>query len=188
MFVERVALNAVPAYARIAASVLSSVLGQLANGSSALRNELDAGFRELENRQPCLAEFMAGEVAQLPNAGVQGLAYFLTVLVFRAFEESFGVRVSVVQLADVTHMLARLAADGELRAGGAAGGSYSEDAIAVGQPALVGLLRREVDRAVAEDPQAPWEALDTFYESLLVMVLVLTHAVEPQAAADAWRG
>jgi hypothetical protein len=112
----------------------------------------------------------------------------LTVVVFRSFEEAFGPRVSVVQLPDVSHMLARLAADGELRAGGAAGCSYSEDAIAIGQPALVGLLRREVDRAVAEDPEAPWEALDVFYESLLVMVLVLTHAIEPQAASDAWSG
>ena len=57
--------------------------------------------------------------------------------------------------------------------------SYSEDAIAVGQPALIGLLRTEVDRAVQEQPDAPWEALDPFYESLLVMVLVLTHAVAP---------
>jgi hypothetical protein len=77
-------------------------------------------------------------------------------------------------------MLDRLIADGELRSGGA-GAFYSEDAIAVGQPALVGVLRDEVDRAVRDDPEAPWEALDAFYESLLVMVLVFTQAVAPRA-------
>jgi hypothetical protein len=182
MFVERVALKAVPAELQIDSAILNSVLGRLFRGAGSA--ELDVGFRELESKQPCLAEFMTTEIAELPSVRVQALAYFLTVLVYRAFEEAFGPRIAPVRLSDVTHMLARLAADGELRAGGAAGSSYSEDAIALGQPALVSLLRHEVDRAVSDDPQAPWEALDTFYESLLVMVLVLTQAVAPRAAAD----
>jgi hypothetical protein len=177
MFVERVALDAVPSYARVAPAALHAVLKQMLGHPAALARELDAGFREMESRQPCLAKFISGDVAELPGPGVQALAYFLSVLVFRVFEEAFGARLGTVRTPDLTHMLARLIADGELRSGGAAGPSYSEDAIAVGQPALVGLLRNEIDRAVREDPDAPWEALDAFYESLLVMVLVLTQSV-----------
>jgi hypothetical protein len=180
MFVERVALDPVPEHARIAPNVLHVVLANMLQGRVALARVLDAGFREMEHRQPCLADFMANEVAELPGPRVQGLAYFLAILVFRAFEEAFGARLSNVRMPDVTRMLDRLITDSELRSEGAGGVSYSEDAIAVGQPALVGLLRSEVDRAVLEHPEAPWEALDGFYESLLVMVLVLTQAVTPR--------
>ena len=180
MFVEPVALDPIPAYARIAPSVLTSVLARLLEGPDKLARSLDAGFRDMEGKQPALAAFLAEEVADLPGPRVQGVAYFLAVLVFRAFEAAFGARLGRVQTRDMTHMLERLIVDGQLRSGGAAGASYSEDAIAIGQPALVGLLRSEVDRAVADDPNAPWEALDDFYESLLVMVLVLTQAVGPR--------
>ena len=187
MFVERVALDAVPAYAQVAPAVLSAVLKQMLGRPEALSRALDAGFREMESRQPCLAKFISGDVAELPGPRVQALAYFLAVLVFRVFEEAFGARLGTVRMPDVTHMLDRLIADGELRSGGAAGSSYSEDAIAIGQPALVGLLRSEIDRAVHDEPEAPWEALDAFYESLLVMVLVLTQSVAPLAAGAASR-
>jgi hypothetical protein len=182
MFVERVALDAVPSYAQVAPAALTAVLKQMLGRPEALPRALDAGFREMESRQPCLAKFISGDVAELPGPRVQAVAYFLAVLVFRVFEEAFGARLGTVRMPDVTHMLDRLIADGELRSGGAAGPSYSEDAIAIGQPALVGLLRSEIDRAVHDDPEAPWEALDAFYESLLVMVLVLTQSVAPIAA------
>jgi hypothetical protein len=179
MFVERVALDEVPGYARIAPAVLNAVLSRMLCEPAGFARLLDAGFRAMEMRQPCLADYVAAEVAELPSPRVQGLGYFLAVLVFRAFEEAFGRRLASVQLQDVTAMLERLIADSQLRSQGAGGVSYSEDAIAVGQPALIGLLRTEVDRAVQDQPDAPWEALDPFYETLLVMVLVLTHAVAP---------
>jgi hypothetical protein len=181
MFVERVALDPVPSYARITPGVLSAVLAEMLADAGTLSRALDGGFRDMESRQPCLADFIGSQVAELPAPHVQALAYFLAVLVFRVFDEAFGLRLGRVQANDVMRMLERLIADGELRSGGAAGAFYSEDAIAVGQPALVGLLRDEVDRAVRDDPAAPWEALDAFYESLLVMVLVLTQAVAPRA-------
>ncbi|HEX4351575.1 MAG TPA: hypothetical protein VHZ95_01650 [Polyangiales bacterium] len=184
MFVERVALDPVPAHAQVGSAALREVLARLAGKPHTLSRALDAGFREMEARQPCLAKVIADELAELPGLRVQAVAYFLAVLVYRAFEEAFGVRMAAVQGRDLNHMLDRLIADGELRSSGAGGTSYSEDAIAIGQPALVGLLRQEIDRAVEETPNAPWEALDTFYESLLVMVLVLTQSVAPSSQRD----
>jgi hypothetical protein len=181
MFVERVALDPVPDYARIAPGVLNTVLARMVGTPADLSKRLDASFHELERRQPCLADFIAREIAQLNAPSVQALAYFLAVLVYASFQEAFGVRLAQVERSDVMRMFDRLIADGELRSGGAAGASYSEDAIAIGQPALVSLLRSEVDRALAEDPDGPWESLDAFYESLLVMVLVLTQAVAPRS-------
>lgn len=182
MFVEPVALQPTPAYARISASVLESVLVRL-GGSVGFRERkraLRASFRELERQQPALADYVASEVSELEAARVQALGFYLAVLVFGAFQEAFGPRLARVELTDINRMLALLIADSELRACAALGKTYSEDAIALGQPALVSLLRVEVDRAVHAAPEEAWEAIDPFYESLLVMVLALTQAVAEQ--------
>jgi hypothetical protein len=183
MFVERVALAEIPMHARIEPLVLQSVLTQLGAEPRGLRHQLDRGFHELQARQPCLADFVAGEIAQLPGPRIQALGYFLAVLVYRVFEEAFGSQLSAVQLPDVSRTLEQLVTDSQLRSEGAGGSSYSEDAIAVGQPALISLLRNEIDRAVSINPDEPrWDSFDAFYESLLVLVLVLTQAVAPSPA------
>jgi hypothetical protein len=179
MFVEPVALHPIPAYAQIAPSVLDSVLTRLSGAPREQKRAFRVSFRELELRQPALAEYMAAEVAELHAARVQSLGFYLAVLVFRAFEEAFGPRLSRVELVDINRMLALLIADSEVRSWAALGKTYSEDAIALGQPALVSLLRVEVERAVRAAPEEAWEAIDPFYESLLVMVLTLTQAVAP---------
>ncbi len=91
---------------------------------------------------------------------MQGLAYFLAVLAYRSFEEAFGARLARIELRDISSMLARLITDSELRAQWASGVTYSEDAIAVGQPALVKVLREEIDRAAGDEPEVAWEAID----------------------------
>jgi hypothetical protein len=180
MFVERVALDEIPVRARIEPAVLQSVLVQLGSEPRGLRRQLDRGFHDLQARQPCLADFVAAEIAQLPGQRVQALGYFLAVLVYRVFEEAFGNQLGAVQLPDMSRTLEQLVTDSQLRSEGAGGSSYSEDAIAVGQPALISLLRSEIDRAVSKHPDEPrWDAFDPFYESLLVLVLVLTRAVAP---------
>jgi hypothetical protein len=180
MFVQPVALQPIPEYARIASPVLTSVLTRMLADPAALTNALDDGFRCMESRQPELAEFIAGELSQVDGPRPQALAYFLAVLVYLAFEEAFGARLSAVARSEVLQTLDRLVTDGELRSGGAAGPSYSEDAIAMGQPALIELLRSEVDRAVEESPQdVGWQHMDAIYETLLVELLVLTQAVAP---------
>jgi hypothetical protein len=179
MFVEQVALDVVPEYARISLRVVDAVVSRFLQDPARFERSLDHGFHAMQARQPALAEYMAGEISQLPAARVQGLAYFLCVLVYRSFEEAFGARLARVELDDINGMLARLIADSELRAQWASGVTYSEDAIAVGQPALVNVLREEVDRAASDEPEIAWEAIDPFYESLLVVVLALTHAVAP---------
>jgi hypothetical protein len=180
MFVQPVALPPMPEYARVAPPVLTSVLKRMLADPQALTCALDDGFRAMERRQPELAEFVAGELSQVDGPRPQALAYFLAVLVYLAFEEAFDARLSVVASLEIAHTLDRLVTDGELRSGGAAGASYSEDAIAMGQPALIALLRSEVDRAIEESPQdLGWQHMDAIYETLLVELLVLTQAVAP---------
>ncbi|HTU62212.1 MAG TPA: hypothetical protein VMF89_27325 [Polyangiales bacterium] len=179
MFVEPVALEVVPPYARIAQTTVETVAKRVWRSGTAVDKLLSGSFRRMEQRQPALAAFVAFELSELASAPLQSTAYRLCVLVYGAFEEAFGPRVGRVELTDINRALSRLVADSELRSEWVPGNTYSEDAIAVGQPALIARLRAEVDRAVASQPALDWENLDRFYESLLVMVVVMTHAVTP---------
>lgn len=181
MFVESVAFEPVPAYARVHSDVVASVRARLLREPPALQSTLDSAFRAMEDRQPAVASFISNELAGIEEPGVQGIAYFLAVLVVDVFEDAFGPRLGSLELADLGQALERLIADGEVRSGGAAGQFYSEDALALGQPALVKLVRTEIDRAVASSPAAPdgGSPLDAFYESLLVVIVALTQSVAP---------
>ncbi|MEY4582315.1 MAG: hypothetical protein RL701_7018 [Pseudomonadota bacterium] len=183
MFVDRVALQLVPDYARITPDVVDAELSKLLYETNGLERALRAGYRAMEARQPCLATYVAHELSELPLPRLQALGYFLSVFVFRVFNDTFTTRLACVQLSDINRTLERLVADGELRSEWVRGTTYSEDAIAVSQPALMNRLRAEVDRVVNEEPDVAGDALDQFYESLLVMVLVLTHAVAPTSRA-----
>jgi len=189
MFVEPVALAHVPMHARVLPAVVDSVSERVFRRAAERDGTLTNHFRLMEQRQPALAAFVAYELSELDSQQLQAVAYRLCAFVFGAFEEAFGGRLGCIELADINRSLSRLVADSELRSTWVRGNSYSEDAIALGQPALISRLRAEVERCVAAAPALDWDALDRFYESLLAMVLVLTQAVAPldERAATAMR-
>jgi hypothetical protein len=181
MFVQSVALPAVPEYARVSSDVLTSVLSRMLGEPARLTFALDAGFREMEREQPALATFVADEIAEISDPCLSALAYFLGVVLYLAFRDAFPGRLTAVQTREIKQMLDRLVTDGELRESGAAGRTYSEDAIAQTQPVLAALLRSEVERALEEAPPgASFHQMDEVYEALLVQLLVLSYAVGPQ--------
>lgn len=178
MFVQPVALPPIPSHARVAQGAITQVLERMSGGHAALQETLDGGFRRMEIQHPALAEFVAEELSLLEGSAPQTLGYFLFVVVYLAFHQEFGTRLGRVSASDLEVTRARLLTDGELRDAGTAGDSYSEDLVAVGQPALVRLLRTEIDRALSEAPGgAEWREAEPPYEGLLVEILVLTQAV-----------
>ncbi|HKP55995.1 MAG TPA: hypothetical protein VJV78_04720 [Polyangiales bacterium] len=179
MFVEPCALPPVPDYARVDDDILNNVRARLIGGAGTVRSALDRAFRAMERRQPAIASFVAHDLADIEGPAAQGVGYYLAVLVVDAFEEAFGGRLGCVELSDLHGALDCLIADGEVRVSSAS--FYSEDALALGQPALMKLLRAEIERTLPaadggkEDPSQ----LDTFYETLLVLIVALTQAVVP---------
>jgi hypothetical protein len=180
MFVQPVALPPVPDFARVAPAVLTRVLSRMLGDPSALTALLDDGFRDMEARQPHLAEYVSNELALAEGPRISAIAYFLSVLLHQTFDEAFGSRVGRVQQVDLEQTVDRLVTDGELRTRSTDRVSYSEDAIALGQPALVSVLRSELDRALEDAPEeSKSPSIDTLYEMLLVELLALTNAVAP---------
>lgn len=177
MFLQRVALEPVPQYAVVDEQVVAHVLRGL-TASGELKHELSGAFRQLEVRQPALAECLGEELAEVERASTQTLTYFLFLVIYLCFEHAFGERLGTVTAAELDATIERLLTDGELRQQALREGSYSEDVVALGQPALVRLIDSELSRALAAGGQR--DAAPVF-EALLIEILALTEAVSPAA-------
>lgn len=171
MLVTPGAIEPIPAFAIVDDSALRTVLQRVTRGES-MRRELDAAFRQLETRQPALAELMAGELAELDGPAEQAIGYFLFLTIYMTFEQAFGARLGTVTHTQLDATFERLLTDSEVREG-CVWGTCTEDAVALGQPALMGLVDRELERA------GNIEALHPMVEALLVEVVSLSHSVAP---------
>ncbi len=172
MWVAAGALEPVPSHAVVDETTVTSVLKSLTTGD-ALRGELDGAFRRLELRHPALAELLAAELADIESGASQALGYFLFLTVYVSFEQRFGARLGPIAHRQLDAALQRLVTDSEVRER-CAPQTCSEDVLAIGQPALMQLIDREIRKA--EDSAA----LVPMFEVLLVELLVLSEAVAPR--------
>jgi hypothetical protein len=172
MWVSPGALTPVPSHATIDEATVAAVIKDLLRGD-ALRHELDATFRRLELRHSALAELIAGEVAEIDSAAGQALGYFLFLTVYVSFEQRFGPRLGPIAHRQLDAALQRLLTDSEVRER-CAPLTCSEDVLAIGQPALMQLIDREIRKAPDSDALVP------MFEVLLVELLVLSEAVAPR--------
>jgi hypothetical protein len=175
MWIQAGALAPIPCYAVVGEDVIAAVLRRL-TADAALQQRLDAAFRLVEAEQPALAGFLATELSSLGAQPAQALCYFLSLCTFLAFREAFGARLGSLVQDDLDSALEQLVADGEVRSASCKHGSYSEDVIAIGQPALMRLVHTEIDLA----PEGA-DDLDPVLQALLVQLVALTHAVAPLA-------
>lgn len=172
MLIQLGALQPVPSYAVVPESVVLAVLRMLTCGK-ALQPPLDAAFRTLEREQPALAEFLAAELSEIEVPEAQALGYFLFLAVFIAFRDSFGSRLCAIASDDLETVLDRLLADGDIRSRTSPTETYSEDVIALGQPALMRLVRAEIEDEAASSEAGP------IMQALLVEIVALSSAVAP---------
>jgi hypothetical protein len=172
MLIQPGALPTVPRHAVVPEQVVMMVLRRLTE-REAIQPTLAAVFRRLETQQPALAEFVASELAELEEPQAQALAYFLFLAVFMAFRDAFGARLCTIVREDLESVLDRLVLDGEVRCRACPAESYSEDAVAIGQPSLMRLVRAEL----GADPAL--SCSDTVLQGLLIEIVALTAAVAP---------
>jgi hypothetical protein len=175
MWIQAGALAPVPAYAVVSKEAVARVLQRLTT-SGALQSRLDEAFRVLEREQPALAGFLAAELSDLDHQAAQALGYFLFLVGFLSFREEFGARIGSISDAELQAALCSLVADGEVRERACRAGSYSEDALSIGQPALMALVHGEIDLAPEQTAD-----FDPVLQTLLVGLVALTDAVAPGA-------
>lgn len=172
MLIHPGALPLVPSYAVVSEDAVRAVLRSLTEGQ-AITTRLDGAFAQLEREQPALEAYLTSELDAIDEPSAQAFAYFLLLTVFMAFRRDFGARLSTVTSQDLALVVDRLVVDSEVRTQAYGADSYSEDRIAIGQPALMHLVRSEMQRGVAGESAA------ALLQTLLVEIVALTAAVAP---------
>lgn len=170
MLIGHGALEPAPRHAEVPDHVVLAVLRELGDDDG-LRARLDREFRRLEAEQPTLAEMLSSELTGLEEAAAQALAYYLFLAVCAAFREAFGLRLGPVSELDLDAAIETLLADGEVRSRTCIAGSYSQDVVALWQPAVMRLVNAEIDAAQAA------AHVDPVLQVLLVLIVALTRAV-----------
>jgi hypothetical protein len=169
MLIGHGALEPAPGYAVVPEHSVLAVLRELGD-DDLLRTRLDRQFRRLEAEQPTLADMLSSELTGMDAPG-QALAYYLFLTVCAAFRDAFGARLGEVGDIDLDRAIETLLADGEVRSQTCIAGSYSQDVVALWQPAVMRLVHAEVD-AAREAADA-----DPVLQVLLVLIVALTRAV-----------
>jgi hypothetical protein len=178
MLIGHGALEPAPRFAEVPEHVVVAVLRELGDDDG-LRARLDREFRRLEVEQPTLADMLSSELSGLDEAAAQALAYYLFLVVCGAFRDAFGARLGLIGELDLDRAIETLLADGEVRSRTCMAGSFSQDVVALWQPALMRLVHAEID-AASTAVQA-----DPVLQVLLVLLVALSRAVVQPASAEA---
>jgi hypothetical protein len=180
LFLRKAALRPVPRWALVREDVLTLVESQLEGDGDALQKRLDGAYRDMDRRQPHLAEWLAEQVAGRSDDLAQSLGYFLIVTVYLAFREAFPSRLSPI---DPSHLaLARetFDADAALRRDDPSEVVETDDVVAMTQPSVVEFVQHHLDEAIEQAGESPdLDSFDHVYRTVLVEVIALSHAVLP---------
>ncbi|MCS6797505.1 MAG: hypothetical protein NZ898_03060 [Myxococcota bacterium] len=182
MFVRKAALRPVPRWAVVGQEAVDAVERLVTGTEPGLQRALDAGYRDLDRRQPFLAAWLAEQISTRGDELAQSVGYFLSVTVFLAFHEAFAGRLREIDREAIALAAGILQADEELRADDPAEVLDSDDVLRLGQPAVIDWVQHHVREAIAQaDEETDLDALDAVYRAILVEVIALTDAVAAPA-------
>jgi len=177
-FVRKAALRDVPRHAVVDDVAIQAVEEQLGDEGDELQQTLDGTYREMDRKQPAIAQWLAEQVSGRNDDLAQSLGYFLVVTVYMAFREAFPTRLDEVDETNLKLAIDMLAADEELRANDPTELMESDDIVAMGQPVLLHFVQHHLDQALTQGGEDPdLEAFDHIYRAILVEVIALSHAV-----------
>jgi len=153
-----------------------------------LETQIVRGLAVMATAQPGIAGYLQREVDGLHDDTAEALGSFLSVVLWRSFQEAFGARMRPVPEEHVAAVQAMFEYDEELRRGDAAEVLESDDLVAIGQPHLVAFVREQIDAALEpdEDGESADVNLDdiaTIYRALLIAILALGQGVTPPRGA-----
>jgi hypothetical protein len=173
----------------VSRDVLESVEEELAASGSSLtpNGDLDEAFDRFEKTQPALAQAAAQVLSRPLDETALALGYFLTIAVWLSFERAFGARLGEVTEDEVKAAESALALEEELRASHAEEPLELDDVMAFEQPGILGFVNEHVDAALeppeGERGDADVDDVHAVYRTILVLILALSHAVQPSSGA-----
>ena len=108
------AIRPVPPFARVRREILEEIERELGRDGDEARAELDLAFGRFERTQPQLAERIGGVLSGQLEEPALALGYFLSIVVWLAFERSFGARLAEVAADELLDTLTSLNVEEEL--------------------------------------------------------------------------
>ncbi len=177
-----VAIRPVPPFAVIDRSVLERIEEELSQAGEGADTILDAAFDRFEDRQPELAEHVASVLDRPLDETATALGSFLSIVVFMAFERAFDGRLGEVDGDALKATVDAVSLEEELRAQRPREPLDLEDVIAQEQPGIVDFIHVHLEAALDDgtgDHDVDVDDVHLVYQTMLVLVLALSHAVEP---------
>jgi hypothetical protein len=179
------AIRPVPPFARVERRVLEELERELGRDDPEARAELDRAFARFERTQPHLAARIAAVLAGPLEEPALALGYFLSIVVWLAFERSLGARLGEVDAEALLATVASVLVDEELHAERSQ--PFEPGALLDGaQPGVSSFVREHVGVALAAlaaqsiDPHGVHQV----HRAVVELTLALSHAVAPSGNLD----
>jgi hypothetical protein len=143
---------------------------------------LDDTFDDFELAQPAVYAEVSGVLEQPLGDTARALGYFLSLTVWRVFQETYGRGVRTVSVDEILATTELLEFDGQLREDDPAGALETDDLITMEQPALMRFIHEQIQSALdAQDDEIDLDHLQAVYRMLMIELLSLSYAVRAPA-------
>jgi hypothetical protein len=154
-----------------------------ASALAAARSAAAQGREHLERfavAQPALGRHLRQRFEQPLDATALALGESLAASVFVAFEAAFGERLGVASEDAVSAVELTLSADEALRQSDPMDALDSEDIVGIEQPALVAFVNERIDETLEQHARSiDVDHVAVIFRTILIQILVLSHAVAP---------
>jgi hypothetical protein len=159
---------------------LSDAEEWLGGDEDVTEERLNEVFERFEKSQGVLAERVGAQLAGAHDDVALALGYYLSLVIWLAFDRRFGGQVRRITHTDVTSVEEALALDEELRGADPAEAVDSDDVIAMEQPHVLSFVHEHIDAALdVHAHQVDVDAVHAVYRVILIEVLTLSYAVVP---------
>jgi hypothetical protein len=176
------AIRPVPAFARVDRRVLEDLESELGRDGPEARAELDRAFARFERTQPELAARFAAVLGDPLEETALALGYFLSIVVWLAFERSFGERLDEVDAAALEATLASVLVDEELHAARTRDPFEPGPLLDATQPGVSTFVREHVAVALAAKG-VDRTGVERVNRAVVELTLALSYAVSPSGGS-----
>ncbi len=180
MWVRSAAIRPVPAFAQLPRTALEGVEEWLGDDEATTEKRLNDIYELLEAKQPVLADRLCTAFAKNRDDVAMALGYFLSLVIFYAFDEAFGATLQPISTLALAGVEEALALDEQLRGDDPDEAVDSDDVVAMEQPHALAYIHEHVETALdVHTDEVDVDAVHAIYRTLLVEVLALSYAVAP---------
>jgi hypothetical protein len=178
VWVRSAAIRPVPTYAQLPNEALADVEAWLGDDEDTTESRLSVVFDRFELEQPIIADRLSDALARTSDEVAIALGYFLSLVIWRAFDEWFGPKLGHVDHTGLCSVEEALSLDEQLRGADPAEAVDSDDVIAMEQPHVLHFIHEHLDAALdLHADRVDVDAVHDMYRLILVQLLALSYAV-----------